>query len=66
MIWVKGFVGCKVIRNGGCGFAKHIGHNGIQCHIADSKRILKTVLLTAFHGDQLVAVAGKLLENADI
>ena len=66
MILVKGFAGCEVIRNGGCGFAKHIGHNKIQCHIADSKRILKPVFLAAFHRDQFVAVAGKLAKNTDI
>lgn len=47
MVRVKGFVGCEVIRNGGCGFAKHIRHNGIQSHIANGERILKVVFLTA-------------------
>ncbi len=49
MYRIKGFVGCEVIRNGDCGFTKHIGHNGIQCHIADGKRILKPIFLAAFH-----------------
>ena len=66
MVRVKGFIGCEVIRNGGCGFAKHIGHNGIQCHIADGKGILEAVLLAAFHRNQFIAVAGKLTQNADI
>ena len=66
MVRIKGFVGCEVIRNGNCGFTKHIGHNGIQCHVADSKRILKTVLLTASHGCELVAVASKLSQDADV
>lgn len=66
MFRVKGFVGCEVIRNGSCGFTKHIGHNRIQSHIADSERILKAVFLAAFHGNQLIAIAGKLTQNADI
>ena len=66
MFRVKGSVGCEVIRNGGCGFAKHIGHNAIQCHIADSKCILETIFLAAFHRNQLIAVAGKFPQNADI
>ena len=66
MFRVKGFVGCEIIRNRSCGFAKHIGHNRIQCHIADSKRILKAVFLAAFHGNQLIAVAQKLTQDTDI
>ena len=66
MFGVKGLVGCEVIRNCSCGFTKHIGHNGIQSHIADCERILKAIFLTAFHGYQLIAVAGKLTQNADM
>ena len=66
MIQVKGFVGCEVVRNCSCGFTKHIGHNRIQSHIADSKRILKSVFLAALHGNQLIAVAQKLTQNTDI
>ena len=66
MFRVKGFVGCEVIRNGSCGFTKHIGHDRIQSHIADSERILKAVFLAALHGNQLIAVAGELPQNADI
>ena len=66
MFRVNGFVGCKVIRNGSCGLSEHIGHNRIQCHIADSKSILKSVFLATFHGDQLIAVTGKLTQNTDI
>ena len=66
MIRIKGSVGCEVIRNGSCRFTKHIGHNGIQSHIADSECILKTVFLAAFHGNQLIAVASKLSQNTDI
>lgn len=66
MLRIKGLVGCEVIRNCGCGFTKHIGHNRIQCYIADCERILKAIFLTAFHGYQLIAVAGKLTQNADI
>ena len=66
MIRVKGFIGCEVVRNCSCGFTKHIGHDRIQSHIADCERILKAIFLTAFHGHQLIAVAGKLTQNADI
>ena len=66
MFGVKGLVGCEVIRNCSCGFTKHIGHDRIQSHIADCERILKAIFLTAFHGHQLIAVAGKLTQNADI
>lgn len=66
MVRVKGFVGCEVFCNGGCGFTKYIGHNGIQSQIADSQRILKTVLLAAFHRREFVAVACKLTQNADV
>ena len=66
MLRIKGLVGCEVIRNSSCGFTKHIGHNRIQCYIADCERILKAVFLAAFHGYQLIAVAGKLTQNADI
>lgn len=66
MFRIKGFVGCEVIRDGGCGFTKHIRHDRIQSYIADCERILKAVFLTAFHGNQLIAVAGKLAQNADI
>ena len=66
MLRVKRFVGCEVIRNGGCGFAKHIGHNRIQCHVADGKRILKAVLLAAPHRNQFVAVTSKFAKNANI
>ena len=66
MLGGKGFVGCEVIRNCSCGFAKHVGHNRIQRHIADCERILKTVFLAAFHRNQFIAVAGKFTENTDI
>ena len=38
----------------------------MQRHIADGKRILKSVFLAALHGNQLIAVAGKLTQNTDI
>ena len=62
----KAFVGCQVIRNCRCGFTEHIRHNGIQCHIANSKRILKAVFLATFHRNQLIPVTSKLTQNADI
>lgn len=66
MFWVKGFVGCKVACDGSCGFTKYIGHNRIQCYIADAKRILKAIFLAAFYRYQLMAVAGGLTQNSDI
>lgn len=66
MLRGKGFAGCEVIGNGSCGLTKYIGHNGIQSHIADGKRILKTVLFAALHRDQLITVAGKPTQHADI
>ena len=40
---VKILVGYEVVRNRGCGLAKHIRHDGIQRHIADGEGILKAV-----------------------
>lgn len=66
MLWVKILVGCEVVRNGSCGLAKHIGHDGIQRHIADGKSVLKAVFLAASHGYQFIAVTSQLTEDADI
>ena len=66
MCWIKDFVGCQVIRDGGCGFFEHIEHNGVQSHIAYGESILKTVLFAAFHTGQLVAVPGQLPKNTGI
>ena len=66
MLGVKILVGCEVVRNSGCGLAKHIGHDGIKRHIADSKSILKTVFLTAFHRCELIAIASQLAEDANV
>ena len=66
MLGVKILVGCEVIRNSGCGFAKHIGHDGIQRHIADGKGILKAVFLAASHRCELIAVTSQFAEDADI
>ena len=62
---VKFHIGCKVVCNGSCRLAEHIGHNGIQCHIADRKSVLETVLFTALHGDELIAVAGQFPKDAN-
>ena len=66
MLGIKIFVGCEVVRNSGCGLAKHIGHDGIKCHIVDGKSVLETVFLAASHGCKFVAVTSQLTEDADI
>ena len=66
MLGVKILAGCEVVRNSGCGLAKHIGHDGIQSHIADGEGILKTVFLAASHRCKFVAVTSQLAEDADI
>ena len=66
MCRIKDFVGCQVIRDGGCGFSEHIGHNGVESHIAYGESILKTVLYAAFHTGQLVTVPGQLPKNTGI
>ena len=66
MLYVKNLVECQVIRNSGGGFAEHIRHNGIKRHIANSKGILKTVLLTVFHRSEFVAITGQFPQNTDI
>ena len=66
MLWVKILIGCQVIRDSGRGLAKHIRHDGIKRHIADGEGILETVLLTAFHRSEFVAVTGQLSQNTDI
>ena len=58
MLWVKILIGCQVICDCGRRFAKHIRHDRIKSHIADSKGILKTILLAAFHRSEFVTVAG--------
>lgn len=66
MLGVKIFVGCEAVRNSDCGLAKHIGHDGIQRHIADSKSVLKAVFLAAFHRREFVAIASQLAEDANV
>ena len=66
MLWVKILIGCQVIRDSGRGLAKHIRHDGIKRHIADSEGILETILLAAFHRSEFVAVTGQLPQNTDI
>lgn len=56
MLCVKILIGCEVVRDGGCGLAKHIRHDGIQRHVADGERVLEAVFLTAFRGCELIAV----------
>ena len=63
---IKILVGCEVVRNRGCGLAKHIGHDGIKRHIADGKSVLKAVFLAAFHRCELIAIASQLAEDTDI
>lgn len=46
--------------------SKHIGQNGVQCHIEDGERILKAALLPVFHTCELVVVTGKLSKDTDI
>lgn len=65
MLYVKNLVECQVIRDSGGGFAEHIRHNGIKRHIANSKGILKTVLLTVFHRSEFVAIPGQFPQNTD-
>ncbi len=66
MLGIKILIGCKVVRDSGRGLAKHIRHDGIKRHIADGEGILETVLLTAFHRSEFVAVTGQLSQNTDI
>ena len=66
MLWIKILIGCQVIRDCGRGFTKHIRHNGIKSHIANGKSVLKTILLTALHRSELIAVAGQLPQDTDI
>ena len=63
---VKILVGYEVVRNRGCGLAKHIRHDGIQRHIADGEGILKAVFPAASHRFEFVAVTSQLAEDADI
>ena len=48
MLGIKILIGCKVVRNSGCGLAKHIRHDGIKRHIADGEGILETVFSLLF------------------
>ena len=66
MLRVERFVGCQVIRDGGCGFAEHIGHDGVERDIADGKSVLKSVFLAAPHGCELIAITSELTQDADI
>ena len=66
MLGVKILIGCEVVRNCGCGLAKHVGHDGIQRHIADGKSVLKAVFLAAFHRREFVAIASQFAEDTDI
>lgn len=66
MFCVKGLVGCQVIRNSGCGFAKHIRHDRVQRDVANSESVLKPVFLTAPHGSEFVPVAGQFPQDADL
>ena len=66
MLRVEGFVGCQVIRDGGCGFAKHVRHDGVERDIADGKSVLKAVFLTAPHRDEFATVSCELTQDADV
>lgn len=66
MLRVEGFVGCQVIRDGGCGFAKHIRHDGVESNIADGKSVLKSVFLAAPHRCELIAITSELTQDADV
>lgn len=66
MLRVERYVGCQVIRDGGCGFAEHIGHDGVERDIADGKSVLKTVFLTAPHRDEFATVSCELTQDADV
>ena len=66
MLRVERFVGCEVIRDGSCGFTKHIRHDGVERDIADSKGVLKAVFLAAPHRREFAAVPRELAQDADL
>jgi len=48
VFWVKGIRGNQIVRDGSGRFAKHVGNDSIEGHIADRESILKTILFTGF------------------
>lgn len=59
MLWIEILIGRQVICDSGYELAKHIRHDGIKHHIANSKGILKVVLFIAFHQSEFVTVTGQ-------
>ena len=66
MIWIDGIGAEEIVFDIRCGFTEHIGNNGVQREVAHSESILKTILFTGTHGNELAAIAGEFAQNADV
>lgn len=66
MLRVKSVRVYNVVRDGRCGFAKHVGNDSIKGNIANGEHILIAVFLTGFTGHQLEAIPCKFPEDTGI
>ena len=64
MFRVNGITVDKVICNGRSGLTEHIGNDRVKSDVANGERVLETVFLTGFTGNQLVSVARILAQYA--
>ena len=65
MLRGKGIGSYKVVRDGRGRFAKHVGDDSIEGHIADGKNILETILFAGFAGNKLKPITGVLPQDSD-